>query len=520
MNCKVCIPTAGIGSRVKDFSKGLNKSLIEINNKPVISYIIEKYDENAEFIIPTGYGANELKQFLKLAYPNRNFKFINISLFEGEGSGLGYTLLKTKEFLQEPFIFNSCDTIIKGKIPNLENNWVGFSLRKNTKGYRTINEKDGLVKYINDKNEKSYSEKVYIGLAGIKDYKLFWKNVEKNYKDFIDQGESFGLKNLLNKNIEAIHFNWFDTGNPVELKKTKNSFKKKNNHNILEKEGESIWFVNNKVIKYSKDKEFIKNRIKRSKILKDFVPFINSSTTNMYSYLKEEGEILSHNLSEELFKKLLDYLKIFWIKRKINNDQKKYFFLCCSKFYQQKTLERISQFLKKYPQMKDINEINSKKVVPLETLFERINWQEINNGIIGRFHGDFHFENIIWNSKKKKFIFLDWRQDFGGEIEYGDIYYDLAKLKHGIIIQHEYMIQNKFLINLKNKKLTFNFIRNFNHIQCEKIFNNWLNENQFSIKKVNILTSLIFLNIATLHHKYYDQFLFSLGYYLLNEELN
>ena len=28
-------------------------------------------------------------------------------------------------------------------------------------------------------------------------------------------------------------------------------------------------------------------------------------------------------------------------------------------------------------------------------------------------------------------IFLDWRQNFGGIINYGDIYYDLAKLYHG-----------------------------------------------------------------------------------------
>ena len=73
---------------------------------------------------------------------------------------------------------------------------------------------------------------------------------------------------------------------------------------------------------------------------------------------------------------------------------------------------------------------------------------------------------------------------------------------------------------LKVKKLTFNFVRNFNHIECERFFNNWLLENKYDVKKVNIMTALIYLNIAPLHHQNYDEFLFALGYYLLDKELH
>ena len=55
-NYKVCIPTAGTGSRVSEFTSGLNKSLLEINNKPVISYIITHF-QKASFI-PTGFDRN------------------------------------------------------------------------------------------------------------------------------------------------------------------------------------------------------------------------------------------------------------------------------------------------------------------------------------------------------------------------------------------------------------------------------------------------------------------------------
>ena len=104
MKYKVCIPTAGIGSRLGYLKKNLNKSLVNVGGKPVISHIIEKFGTNAEFVI-------------NLAYPKLNVIFIKIDKFQGEGSGLGYTLSKSKKFLQSPFYFISCDTLIKNSIP-------------------------------------------------------------------------------------------------------------------------------------------------------------------------------------------------------------------------------------------------------------------------------------------------------------------------------------------------------------------------------------------------------------------
>ena len=59
-------------------------------------------------------------------------------------------------------------------------------------------------------------------------------------------------------------------------------------------------------------------------------------------------------------------------------------------------------------------------------------------------------ENICIN--RKKITLLDWREDFSGLLEYGDIYYDLAKINHGFIIDHKIIkILNTQLI-LENQK--------------------------------------------------------------------
>ena len=77
--------------------------------------------------------------------------------------------------------------------------------------------------------------------------------------------------------------------------------------------------------------------------------------------------------------------------------------------------------------------------------------RDLNDGIPTNFHGDLHFENIL--KYKKKIVLLDWREDFSGINNYGDIYYDLAKINHGLIIDHGIIKSSKFSIKVNKKKL-------------------------------------------------------------------
>ena len=61
---------------------------------------------------------------------------------------------------------------------------------------------------------------------------------------------------------------------------------------------------------------------------------------------------------------------------------------------------------------------------------------------------DNQIENIIINKKKNKITLLDWREDFSGLNSYGDIYYDLAKINHGLIIDHNIIKSSLYKINI------------------------------------------------------------------------
>ena len=52
---------------------------------------------------------------------------------------------------------------------------------------------------------------------------------------------------------------------------------------------------------------------------------------------------------------------------------------------------------------------------------------------------------------------------------------------------------------------------NYKNVEFQKYFFNWITKEGFDLHKVELLTALIFLNIACLHHNPYDHLLFYLG---------
>ena len=514
MKYQVLIPCAGTGSRLKDETRYLNKSLIHIENKPIISHIIDKFPKDCEFIIPVGYRGADLVDYLNIAYEDRNFTFEYIEPYEGEGSSLGYTLSKVIDKINGPFVFISCDTLVSENIPDPSSNWIGYSNTADSSDYRTLDVNGLKAIKLNEKLE-SKSKKAYIGLAGIKDYEEFVNLCKSNKKQFHNKGESYPLSEMIN-NFDALQFQWFDTGSIPGLNLTRKTYLKNNlhRHNILEKLEEKIWFVNNKVIKFSNDEEFIKNRINRSNVLKNFVPKIIDQKKNMYSYKYIEGEVISNNINPKIFDELLKLLEDFWVPKNLSEKEYKDFTYSCHEFYKDKTFQRLEMFFNMYPYSNKTVNLNGNQIDdPFDSL-DKINWQKLSEGIATTFHGDLHFENILYDNEK--FTFLDWRQNFNGLLNYGDIYYDLSKLLHGILLPHPVVTSGSYSILESENDVNIQIELSSEYREIYKLYIEWLEEKKYDTKKVHILCALIYLNIAPLHHHPYSRFLFYYGLDLLN----
>jgi len=83
----------------------------------------------------------------------------------------------------------------------------------------------------------------------------------------IEQGEAYVLKSLISKKtIYALKFEWFDTGTPQALHYSTAEYKSSDDPFILPKENECIWFIKDQVIKFSSERLFISNRVKKLNI--------------------------------------------------------------------------------------------------------------------------------------------------------------------------------------------------------------------------------------------------------------
>ncbi len=520
MSYRVCIPTAGTGSRLGALTKFLNKSLVGIANRPTLSHLIEQFPADAEFVIALGHKGALVREFLALAYPQRHFIFVEVDPFEGPGSGLGLSLLACKPHLQQPFIFLSCDTLVEQQIVAPDENWMGYADLDDLEPYRTLKIAGDYVVEVSEKGiGRLGSHKPYIGLAGIHDYQSFWQGMDSGGSLAIDTGEACGLCNLLAGKVRAYPYTWYDTGNPPALARARAALQEPDAPNILEKGNESIWFVGEQVIKFSDDLKFISNRVKRVQELKGFVPEVTGVQPHMYRYSKVKGRVLSEVVTLPLFERLLDHCKGFWAPQQLGLAESKVFQSNCMAFYRDKTSERVALFYKNFSQRDGVERINDTSMPSLEKLLRDVDWNWLAQGLPGRFHGDFHFENILWDASLEKFTFLDWRQDFAGDLTVGDIYYDFAKLLHGLIISHELIAKDLYQVGWTSENIDFDFHRKQILVECERYFEQWLSAQGFDVRKVRVLTALIYLNIAALHHHPYSLLLYALGKKMLAKEM-
>lgn len=508
----VIITTSGLGSRLGDLTTYTNKCLIRVADKPTISYLIDSYPDNTRFIITVGHFKSHVEQFLKLVYPNKNIQFVEVDKYFGEGSSLGYSLLKCKPYINGPFIYHASDTIVIDEVLEIPKyNWVAGSKLKDASQYSTIKMDGEFVFEINNKGELNF-DFPYIGLSGIKDYEEYFYNLEKlvNSNEF---GTDLSDIHVINEMLKKFKFhckkiksgNWFDTGNPSSLSHARKSFE--SNIEVLDKKDESIFFYDNFIIKFFHDSIINKNRTNRGKMLKGLVPDIIDGTENFYKYKKCDGKLFSNSANTKSFKRFLEWSnENLWLTRNCESFKE-----ICYDFYFNKTYNRINKYLNGVEDKQCI--INGINVPTILEMMQHINKDWLCSGKPVQFHGDFILDNVI--ETDNGFCLIDWRQDFGGQLKCGDIYYDLAKLNHNLTINHNIVNEYNYSYSENNCYIHINSRLN----ECREVLYQFIMENGYDLDKVKILTSIIWINMAGLHEYPFNKFLFNFGKYNLCQNL-
>ena len=90
---------------------------------------------------------------------------------------------------------------------------------------------------------------------------------------------------------------------------------------------------------------------------------------------------------------------------------------------------------------------------------------------------------------------------------------------HGLIVSHELIARNLFKVEWNTEEIHYDFHRKQILVECERYYNEWLAKEGYDIKKVRVLTALVYLNIAALHHYPYSLLLYALGKRMLKAEM-
>ena len=514
---KVLITTSGLGKRLGNITNYTNKALVKIGDKPAISHIIENYPNTCKFVITIGHFGSHVKQYLHMAYPNIDFTFVDVDLYQGEGSSLLYSMLQAEQYLHEPFIYNTCDTLVEQTITSPSENWCGVYSEEDSDvgNYRTVNTTDRVIK-INDKGEDSFS-KIYIGLSAIHDHKAFWKYAKIVYNESSND-QSLSDCHVINRMLSEHDSvftcqefeTWIDIGNIKKLEFARKQIKSITTP-VLDKYEESIYHVGTNIIKFFTDANIVSGRIERSKQLSSSVPTITNYSDNFYSYDFIQGSVLSNTVNDEKMQLFLEWASNNLWKM---TGQSSEMWNKCEDFYFHKTRKRINDFLKSLNLQDEPNKINGIMVPAAHDLLNSIPKQILCTDDEYCFHGDFILENII-DTNDGNFKLIDWRQDFAGEIKFGDIYYDFSKLNHNLTFNHDVVSKNLFYVENTKNEITVDILTHDKFNDLKTILQTFIIKSGFDYDKVKLLTPLIWINMAPLHAYPLNKFLFYFGKYKL-----
>lgn len=519
MPLKVLIPTGWKWLDLGDITKFLNKSLVKIGKKPTLSYIIDSYPEDTEFIITTWYFWDQVKDFLKIVYPEKKIHLIDVDKFDGEGSGMLYSMSKAYELLQSPFIYHACDTVLIDSIKEYDSNWIW--------GYKWIWSSNYSWFNTTGKNvEKLYGkwiidpDYIHIWLVHIKDFELFWKIVfrmlekENNsnsndisvINEMILDGSSFMVQEFKN---------WFDTWNVDGLNKARKEIP--DSFHILDKLEESIYIYDNFVVKFFYDQKLSDQRVERATFLQWLVPSIEWHERNFFRYKFADWKLYSRSANPSNFVEFFHWSKDnLWKETQEVSDEK--FKEVCYNFYFTKSIDRINKFLNSHSLKDETNIINGENIPSIKELFKKVDFEYLCNSKQTLFHWDFILDNII--QTKDWFCLLDWRQDFWWLLRSGDMYYDLSKLNHNLTVNHDIINADLYSIEKDWNNIIVDINRRESLVQCQKTLHKLIIESGFDLRKVKILTAIIWLNMSPLHHHPFDKFLFYFWKYNLWKAIN
>ncbi|MGY3211434.1 hypothetical protein [Mucilaginibacter sp. HD30] len=117
-------------------------------------------------------------------------------------------------------------------------------------------------------------------------------------------------------------------------------------------------------------------------------------------------------------------------------------------------------------------------------------------------HGDFCFNNLLYDVSHRLIRLIDPRGSFGNKYKglYGDIKYDLAKLLHSAVGGYDYLVNNLYQIEFNGHQVNYKILKKDSNTiiadKAEQVVTNL----GYRVKDIMLLVGTLFLTMPPLHN--------------------
>lgn len=520
-NTRVLILSGGkIPKEMQKFFGKISSGLIPINGKPVIFSTIDCLISHGYYkiAITVGYNKKHLMKILNTYYQDKiKIEFIKVDWKKSPGNSIIDSLKKIKE---DKLLVILGDTVINNKYFKFLNNQKDFVIASknfsDSSKWCVVETNNDEIKSIYDKKKRMELRTNFSALVGV----YFFSSVKtlKNISKKIQNGENVEISKLLesykkiNKIIVKIESDWYDVGHRNNYFNSKKELLQSRFFNYLELDEK-----NGIVTKKSQDISKLKNEINWYKLIpnkiKIITPKIISSKTNNkpnlvmehidFSTLSETW--LYGNISFDNWKSILNELKNIITTFKIY--KKTVYQVDFEQIYIKKTQNRVQKLISLNPTFRNL--FNYEYIKINGKTYE--NWNKLSKKIFPKIkklyckedncllHGDLCFSNILYDVPNNQYRIIDPRGKWGNTI-YGDIKYDLAKLRHSIVGGYDSINNGLFSIEHKNDSFKINILKPVQYQKVSNDFDLWISKN-WNLEQIKMIEGLLFISMLPLHNE-------------------
>lgn len=534
------IPSAELlKSEMKSETGASTHALISLAGKPLFFHIIESYkdlkkDNDLKVVLILKTGMKKLighyEKYIDKCVEIDNSKNLLDTIYKGVLESLD--LFDSED---NQVIIHMADTLLPGGELSLRSDVIYASEGFDFYRWTLFNESNGLVKISFDRKLDANNTKgqlIFIGILAFSSLQSLIKafSLVEHLKSDVDP-----FFRAVEKYSEKIPFytckvkNWLDFGNLDTYYESKLNFQNIRHFNTLEFDNKT-----SVVTKKSKDPNFI-HQVRWFQLqppeIQFYLPRVYEYSDDANPYISMEMLTLP-TLSELFVSERLDLGAWPTLLVKLKEIQDIYGAYKCQSdstfdilfsMYVTKTVDRLNEFLfenpekgsvcsKKYPDGISLGELPNliEEYVDMYDLLQSKDLTPI--------HGDFCLTNLLYDKRSRIIKMIDPRGEFSVPGIYGDNRYDLAKIYHSILSGYDFIISDRFFVNINDDIVEHKIFKTKYHKEVGKMTQELFVKNEIINQEVRIIESLLFLSMIPLHKDRPDRQLamISIGLELFN----